>query len=150
MSLTQLLQTPGVFPTNPGEDRVLVVDDDLAQRTAMVRTLRRHGYECAGAMSTQEARDQLRSSDFGLVITDLRMYAEDGLALVRYVADRYPDTYSIVITGFASDEDFDSVQRAGAFGLLIKPVPPDSFITTVEGAFKHRRVGIAHQRHQTA
>jgi DNA-binding NtrC family response regulator len=138
-----------IVPSDPGANRVLVVDDDLSQRMMLVRILRKHEFESAVAMSTEEARAQLESLDFALVISDLRMFAEDGIELVRYISDHYPDTYSIVVSGFASEEDGDAVRRAGAYDLMTKPIDPDRFVGKVKEALAHRAQTVAERRHKT-
>jgi two-component system response regulator PilR (NtrC family) len=141
-------QATSILPTDPGANRVLVVDDDLSQRLMLIRMLRKADYFCAGAMSTEEARNQLKEGPFGMVVTDLRMFAEDGIELVRHIADRYPNSYSIVVSGFVSEGDADRVRRAGAFDLLRKPIERGSFLETVERAFAHRMDTVALRRHQ--
>jgi two-component system response regulator PilR (NtrC family) len=128
---------------DPGGNRVLVVDDDLSQRMTLVRFLRKGNYESSVAMSTEEARAQLESSDFALVITDLRMFAQDGIELVRYVYDRHPSTYSIVVSGFVSEKDRDYVRRAGGFDLLTKPVTEAQVLEMVQRALHHRSENVA-------
>lgn len=150
MDIRELIAAPGVLPQDPGLNRVLVVDDDVNQRMLMVRLLRKKGYECQPASSTQEAREQLRGSAFGLVLTDMRMFAEDGIELVRHVADRYTDTYSIVVTGLAVEELEDQLRRAGAFSVLAKPLDRDQFAVTVDLAMEHRANTVAVRRHQSA
>jgi len=137
------------LPTDPGANRVLVVDDDLNQRTMLVRILKKGNFETAAAMSNEEARTQLEESAFGLVVADLRMFAEDGIELVRHVKDRYPDTYSIVVSGFVSNEDADRINQAGAFDLMTKPVDRDQFLELVERAFEHRAQTVAERRHRS-
>ena len=136
MSTTGSLKGLSILPDDAGWKRVLVVDDDLVQRMLLVRILRKAGYECASAMSNEEARSLLDGSSFGLVVADLHMFAEDGIELVRYVSDHYPDTYSIVVSGFVAEEDGDAVRRAGAFDLMTKPIDPDRFVEKVKDAFK--------------
>jgi two-component system response regulator PilR (NtrC family) len=84
-----------------------------------------------------------------LVVTDLHMFAEDGIELVRHVADSYPDTYSMVVSGFATGEDVDRITRAGAFALMTKPIDAERFATTVESAFEHRKETVALRRHRS-
>lgn len=149
MNLKELIETPGVLPQDPGRNKVLVVDDDLNIRMLMVRLLRRRGYDCRPASSTQEARDQLRASAYALVLTDLRMFAEDGIELVRYVADQYPNTYSVVVTGLAVAELDDQLRRAGAFCVLAKPFDQEQFGTTIDLAMEHRENTVTLRRHQS-
>jgi DNA-binding NtrC family response regulator len=137
-----------ILPEDPGANRVLVVDDDLSQRMALVRILQKGNYESVAAMSNEEARALLEASEFGLVITDLRMFAEDGIELVRHVTDHHPNTYSIVVSGFVDEGDMDRVRRAGAFDLMRKPVDRERLLEMVQKAFKHRDETVAERRHR--
>ena len=138
----------GILPEDKGDRRVLVVDDDLAQRTMLVRMLRRAGYEGSTAMSNEEGRMLLKASAFGLVVVDLHMFAEDGVELVRDVSENHPGTYSLVVSGFATQDDRERLRRAGAFDLMMKPVDPKKFLTLVEDAFEARARGLAALRHR--
>lgn len=144
-------KTPGlsILPDDTGSKRVLVVDDDLVQRMLLVRILRKAGYESATAMSNEEARSLLEGSDFGLVVADLRMFAEDGIELIRHIADRHPGTYSIVVSGFASEKDVDRLHRAGAFELMTKPVDAEKFIGLVQRVFEDRAASLKLIRHRS-
>jgi len=132
-----------------GRDRVLVVEDELSVRMMTIRTLRWAGYDCMGATSAGEARDLLRSEAFGLVVTDRRMWGEDGLELVRHIADGYPDTFSIVVTGLDDDNLEERSSRAGAFACLRKPADPENIIELAAEAFDRREDSVALRRHLT-
>jgi DNA-binding NtrC family response regulator len=138
-----------IMPADIGGKRVLVVDDDLVQRMLLVRILRKAGYDSATAMSNEEARSLLDQSDFGLVVSDLHMFAEDGIELIRHVADHHPGTYSIVVSGFASEKDIDRLRRAGAFELMTKPVDARKFLDLVERAFADRTASLDVIRHRS-
>ena len=149
MQLQELIRIPGVLPDDPGKDRVLVVDDDLSQRALMTRVMRKAGYNPASAMSTEEARNLLRSEPFGIVITDLRMWGEDGLELVRHISDRYPGTYSIVVTGFVESDLERQCRQAGAYALVPKPFDVDAMMAVVSAALDERADTVALRRHQS-
>ena len=149
MQLQELIRIPGVLPVDLGKDRVLVVDDDLSQRTLMTRMMRKAGYNPASAMSTQEARNLLKIEAFGMVVTDLRMWGEDGLELVRHIADLYPGTYSIVVTGFLDCDLERQCLQAGAYAMVPKPVEIDAMIDVVAAALDEREASVALRRHQS-
>ena len=149
MEVPDLLRMPGVLPDDPGANRVMVVDDDVNQRMTMLRLLRHVGYDCTAAMSTEEARSLLRREVFGVVVTDHRMWAEDGLELVRFISDRYPNTYSVIVTGFADESLERQAFQSGAFNLMRKPIDRDDFSATVSAAFDHRAQMVAVRRHQS-
>lgn len=146
---TSKLEGRSILPTDAGWKRVLVVDDDLVQRMMLVRILRKAGYESAAAMSNEEARSLLDGSSFGLVVADLHMFAEDGIELIRHIADHHPDTYSVVVSGFASEQDTDRLHRAGAFELMTKPVDATKFLDLVERAFVDRTASLDVIRHRS-
>jgi DNA-binding NtrC family response regulator len=150
MDVMDLVRMPGTLPQDPGRNRVLVVDDELTHRMMMARMLRKAGYQCGTAMSTSEARYALSNDTFGLLVTDIRMWAEDGLELVRYVDDEYPDTFSIVVTGFADVQLEEVARRSGAYKLLQKPFNSDEFTQAVGEAFEKRDAEVALRRHQSA
>lgn len=149
MTATGDYGVPSLDYPDPGAKRVLVVDDDLGQRMMLIRILRKGGYEGSGATSTEEARSQLASAAFGLVVTDLRMFAEDGIELVRHIGEHHPEIYSTVVSGFASETDLDRLTRAGAFELMLKPIDADLFLNMVERAFDHREQSAAQRRHRS-
>ena len=150
MDIQELMGLPGVLPDDPGRNTVLVVDDDMNQRMISIRILRKKGYECAGAASTREAKQQLRARAFGLLVTDLRMFEEDGIELVRFVSDNYPDTSSIVVTGFLAPEGSDALARAGAYAVMSKPLDRDAFLSVVTDAMEKRQASFELRRHRSA
>ena len=149
MDVKELLDSPGTLPRDPGSNRVLVVDDDLTQRMMMARMLKKAGYECGTAMSVSEARYLLAKEEFGLLVTDIRMWSEDGLELVRHVDDEYPDTVSIVVTGWADDNTKDVARRSGACELIEKPFDREILTEAAEAAFDKRSATVALRRHRS-
>jgi CheY-like chemotaxis protein len=63
--------------------RLLIVDDEAAQMTALCNTLEDRGYVTTGFTSAKEALAVLRGQQFDLVLTDLMMPEMDGIALLR-------------------------------------------------------------------
>lgn len=150
MDINELMGMPGVLPDDPGRNSILVVDDDMNQRMLVIRILRKQGYECSGAASTREAKQQLRVNAFGLLVTDLRMFEEDGIELVRYVSDNYPDTASVVVTGFLAPEGAEALSRAGAFAVFSKPLDREEFLSVVTEAMEKRQANFELRRHRSS
>jgi DNA-binding NtrC family response regulator len=82
--------------------RVLVVDDEPTIRSALVRYLRRMGWQADEAEDGRVALRKLgRSSpgDYGVVITDLRMPHYSGVELHDWLAEHRPDLFAgLIIT----------------------------------------------------
>lgn len=136
-----------MYRSDPAAKNVLVVDDDLAMRRGVIRTLERSGFRCRGAVSNEEARAQLATEGFAIVITDMRMWGEDGLELVRHVADEYPATFTIMMTGFAEPRLAERVEQSGGFALFQKPFQTEDLVATIEQALEHGEEKVAWLRH---
>jgi len=117
---------------------VLVVDDEVASRESLVDVLKEEGYETAPAASSEEALALMDSSDFDLVITDLRMPGLDGIELLRRIRKLCPQTLVILVTAYASVETAIQALREGAHDYMIKPLVYDDVLAKV-GRLLERR-----------
>ena len=101
--------------------RVLVVDDEPANRYSVGKTLQRVGYVVTEASSGEQALDQLAEHKFDVVLTDIRMDGIDGVELLRRIKEATPDIIVILMTGYASLDTAVEALRLGAHDYLIKP-----------------------------
>lgn len=102
--------------------RVLVVDDEVMLVDVIRRLLMRDGVEVSVATSGDEALAALATSDFSLVLCDVRMPRMDGPTLLREARRRGPTPPWVFLTGFADESD-NALLAAGACAVLGKPVP---------------------------
>jgi DNA-binding NtrC family response regulator len=100
--------------------RLLLVDDEPLILSALARLLRRSGYEVATAENGRVALGMLETSDFDLVLTDLRMPMLDGRALLVAVRAAHAALPVVVMTGYGDTSDEDLL-RLGACAVLSKP-----------------------------
>ncbi len=100
--------------------RVLVADDEELVRTLIGRVAAEYAETVVLAAGGKEALLALESSEFDLVVTDIRMPIVDGLAVVRWLTEHHPHTRIIAITGFAASDTEHAVAVLGA-ELLYKP-----------------------------
>jgi CheY-like chemotaxis protein len=69
--------------------RVLIVDDDAEIRGMLAEYLASHGFEVATAESGTAMREALARGTPDVVLLDVRLPGEDGLALARFLRERY-------------------------------------------------------------
>jgi two-component system, OmpR family, response regulator len=100
--------------------RVLIVEDDRDVRETVAEYLGSHGYEVAQAADGQAMRKALERAVPELVLLDVRLPGEDGLALARWLRERH-DVAIIMVT--ASGEVIDRVVglEVGADDYIGKP-----------------------------
>ncbi len=130
-------------------ERILVVDDDVGARRMLARILERFQYPAETAADTVEAREMLRKQEFALVLTDMNMPGGTGLELVRHIADAYPDTATIMVTGEDDAELARVALDLGAYGYIVKPYGPNEIPINVLNALQRRRLEMRQREYQT-
>lgn len=100
--------------------KILVVDDELGPRESL-RMILRDDYEAMTAANGKEAIALLGTTEFDLVILDIRMPDINGTDLLKIVKEKAPSTEVIMITAYASVDTATKALREGALDYLIKP-----------------------------
>jgi len=124
---------------------VLVVDDEVNIRNALVTILERAGYRAQGADSAESALALMKESPMDLLITDVRMPGIGGMALVRQAKSLWPATEIIVITAYGSIETAVEAMRLGAYDFLTKPIDRDRFAIVVQKALDRHSLAAENQ-----
>ena len=123
---------------------VLVIDDEPDLRTLYELTLLREGYRIDTAGSLAEAREQLQSRSYDVIISDMRLPDGLGLELLQWVWAEQRGERCIVMTAYGSAENAVESLKAGAFDYLTKPVDLKQFRAVVASAVQGAaRNGIA-------
>lgn len=119
--------------------RLLVVDDDAVFRDEFATLLRDEGHHAVSAGSVQKAIEALEHEEFDVVFTDLKMPRHGGLELVQVVRERWPLSYVVVVTGFASVTTAVESMKTGAFDYIEKPFRMDQVRRVLDLAQQQRR-----------
>ena len=108
---------------------VLVIDDQKAIRTVLAMVLEDLGHEVELAENGEQGIELLNgSSNFDLVITDIRMPNTDGNEVVRHIrASQRSTTPVVAITGFPEDVDTELFDYT-----IIKPFKLEKLRTIVD------------------
>jgi len=101
--------------------RLLIVDDEQRQMTALCETLNDHGYQTIGFASSKAALAAVEKGKFDLLLTDLMMPEMDGIALLRAAHEVDPDLVGIVMTGQGTIDSAVEAMKAGALDYILKP-----------------------------
>ncbi len=101
--------------------RVLVVDDEAPVRDLIAKTLSMADYEVDTAEDGLAAIERLKTTDYDLMFTDLRMPGMDGLAVIREARRMYPTLSVIIVTGYSNEANAIEAINLGVCGYLTKP-----------------------------
>jgi len=100
--------------------KVLVVDDEAKNAELVAGELRDAGFEAEFVNGGAAALRRLEAARFDAVVTDLRMAPPDGLAVLKAVRERWPDTAVVVMTAYAAIETARQALKAGAWDYVEK------------------------------
>lgn len=103
--------------------RILVVDDDEGVRSFIAECLELDEHAVTQAVSGEQALQCLRSQAYHLMITDLRMPGQGGLALLRQARSEWPEMETLVLTAYGTVQSAVEAMKLGAFDFLQKPLP---------------------------
>ena len=117
---------------------ILVVDDEPGQRQFIGGSLSRE-HEILTAANGLEASQLLSRRSVSLVITDERMPVMGGIELIRWIAERSPETPVIVLTAYGSVATAVEAMKLGAEEYLTKPLKnPEELRIIVEKVLNRR------------
>jgi two-component system KDP operon response regulator KdpE len=117
------------------EIRILIVDDEAAERITLGEVLRLEGYRVTLAASGEEALSIARQPPpFHIAVLDLRLPGIDGMQVLDGIRQISEDTIVMLITGYGTLETAISALRKGAYDFLLKPCPVDEVLSAVKRA----------------
>lgn len=129
------------------ESRILIVDDEAAERITLGEVLRLEGFQVFLATSGEEALSLAEEKGpFDLVILDLRLPGINGLQVLERLHKANPETVVILITGYGALETAIQALRHGAYDYLLKPCPVQDILSAVRRGLseleqeRHRRM----------
>ena len=109
---------------------LLIVDDDAAFRTRLVRAFLERGFGAQGAANYDEAMALARDESPELALVDLRLPGRSGLELVKDLKALDAGTSIIVLTGYGSIATAVQSLQLGATSYLTKPVDADQILAS--------------------
>jgi two-component system OmpR family response regulator len=119
-------------------DHVLVVDDDAEIRALLGEYLERNGFRVSLAVDGREMRRALEQTRPDIVVLDVMLRGEDGLALCRDLRAR--STLPVIMLTAKVDE-IDRIVglEMGADDYLPKPFNPRELLARIKGILRRTR-----------
>ncbi|MBW1916605.1 MAG: response regulator [Deltaproteobacteria bacterium] len=117
---------------------ILVVEDEPAVVEVIQEILMAHGYQVDAAGDGLAALKYLEKKRFDLALIDVVMPGMGGMELLRQISLLYPETMTIMLTGYSSIKDAVAAIKLGAYDYIAKPVHPEAIILTIERALQFK------------
>ncbi|MFN3294083.1 MAG: response regulator [Gemmobacter sp.] len=115
---------------------LLVVDDDDRIRGLLQKFLIRNGYLVSAVPDAARARRLLAGLDFDLIVLDVMMPGEDGIALTRALRDRGQMVPILLLTARGETENRIDGLEAGADDYLVKPFEPRELLLRINAILR--------------
>lgn len=120
------------------KENILIVDDNYDMLELLHRNLKALNFHTYKASSVVEAIEILKLSSIDLLITDLQMPGINGIELIKYVQEHFPDIPKLVITGYPSVDSALAAVKSGALDYLAKPFTNEELKSTVQNLIAHK------------
>ena len=110
--------------------RILLVDDDRFLLRAVEKLLSAEGYFCHSCVSAEEARQALTGDSFDLIVLDIGLPDQDGIALCRQIRAKHRMPI-IFLSARVDNSDKVIGLEVGADDYLTKPFVPRELVARV-------------------
>lgn len=121
---------------------ILVVDDDTRLRELLKSFLSRNGFRVSTAASAAEARQRLGALDFDLIVLDVMMPGETGLAFATELR-RTNDVPILMLTAMVDTKDRIAGLETGVDDYLGKPFEPRELLLRIQSVLRRGRPAAA-------
>src|SRR3982074_2653137 len=121
-------------------ENILVVDDEEAIREVVSTMLESRGYHCTTVPNGRAAQEQVKRSTPDLVLSDMIMPEMDGLEVLEWMREYYPEVPVIMVTAIHDISTALESIRRGAYDYILKPFEKDQLFLGVGRALEHRRL----------
>ncbi len=123
-----------------GSDRLLIVEDDPAQRQLIEEILNHAGFSTRVSPSAENALTLIDEEIPDLVLSDWRLPGESGLDLLRRVKAQTADVAFIMMTAYGTISNAVAAVRAGADDYLTKPFERQALLLAIERTLSTRQL----------
>src|SRR5437764_522443 len=120
--------------------KILVVDDEIELKNALVEALSAQNFDVAGFTSQVTALETLRTQSFDVLLSDLMMPEMGGIQLVKEALNIDPNIIAIIMTGQGTIQTAVDAMKAGTFDYVLKPFRLQAVMPVLTRAINTRRL----------
>jgi len=132
---------------NEAQAQVLFVDDEKPILNSLKRLLRPTGIRVHIANSGPEGLAKLEEFPIDVIVSDMRMPQMDGAEFLAAVANQWPDTTRMLLTGYADlTSAVEAINNGSISRYLTKPWQDDDIVMCIKQAVETRRLAAEKSR----
>lgn len=116
--------------------KILLIEDDISFCKMLENFLIKKSFLVTTAFTAEEAKTKIKSQNFDLIITDLRLPNYDGIQLMSEFKTAYPTIPVILMTGYADVTTAVKALKNGATDYISKPFNPEEVLLVISNALQ--------------
>lgn len=120
--------------------KILIIDDEELALSNLAHILQKQGYEIVTADTGPKGLNAIRTDNFDVVLTDLKMEKVDGMQILDECRKKHGATEVIMITGYATVDSAIEAMKKGAYHYVSKPYRIDAVRKIVAEALEKIRL----------
>jgi two-component system phosphate regulon response regulator OmpR len=136
--MNNLNQSPDSLAVSGPRARILVVDDDVRLRDLLRRYLTEQGFNVASAENAQAMNKLWMRERYDMLVLDLMLPGEDGLAICRRLRGAGDQTPIIMLTAKGEEVDRIIGLEMGADDYLPKPFNPRELVARINAVLRRK------------
>ena len=128
--------------------KILIIEDEDAIRRVLIKIIMNESstYEVEEAADGQEGMGKIETTDFDLVLCDIKMPKMDGVEVLEKAQSIKPEIPFIMISGHGELETAVQTMRLGAFDYISKPPDLNRLINAIRNALDRKELVVENKR----
>lgn len=118
--------------------KVLIVDDEKLMRISLESQLKKEGYDVTSMDNAIDGLKIVKSEEFDVVLTDLRLSGMSGIDFLKEVKKYNQEIIVVIMTAYGTLESAVSAIKEGAYDYIAKPFSTDELIIKFQRALHHK------------
>ncbi|MGB9498979.1 MAG: sigma-54-dependent transcriptional regulator [Dissulfuribacterales bacterium] len=119
---------------------ILIIDDELAIRNGARLTLSEEGWSVDTCPTGTDGLNQALAEEYDVILLDIKLPDISGMEILKTIRLKQPDSYVIMMTGFATVQNAVEALKLGAYDYIAKPFLGDELILAVKKALENKHL----------
>lgn len=115
---------------------ILIIEDDITFSLMLTTWLGKKGFEIKALSSVSDAKRQIESVSYDLILSDLRLPDGDGIDLLKWVKEKQNALPFIMMTSYAEIQTAVQAIKLGASDYIAKPINPEELLGKIREVVK--------------
>jgi CheY-like chemotaxis protein len=117
--------------------KILVIDDEELITKSLLKLLSSEGYNVTVVRNGKDAIEKVKTDDFDLIISDVRMPEMDGIETIKKIRTSLEKSNKkpipeILITGYADKDKYEAAMNLKVSDYIYKPFDRDDFLKVIK------------------